>query len=48
MEKIGMEKGGRLLAGTINPQGKQEISHDIKDVFGRPGRTWDCERGREC
>jgi hypothetical protein len=39
MEKIRMEDGGKLLAGTINTQGKQEISQDIKDVSAvRGGR----------
>jgi hypothetical protein len=32
MENIHMEDGGKLLAGTINTQGKEEISQDIKDV----------------
>ncbi|KAL3493741.1 hypothetical protein BJX62DRAFT_235101 [Aspergillus germanicus] len=39
MENIHMEDGGQLLAGTINTQGKQEISQDIKHVSAvRGGR----------
>jgi hypothetical protein len=39
MENLRMEDGGKLLAGTINTQGKQEISQGIKDVSAvRGGR----------
>ncbi|KAJ0426155.1 hypothetical protein BJY00DRAFT_307657 [Aspergillus carlsbadensis] len=37
MENIHMEKGSKLLGGTIGTQEKQEISQDVKDVSAVQG-----------